>query len=265
VVQSVVSALRYLREHKKVPIIHRDIKPENILIHYDKTTKAKTFKLGDFGWAVQHVPSSVRTTLCGTPDYLPPEVALENRYSGGFDIWTLGVLLYEMLTGITPFSSTSSDPDEHTMDAIIDRVKAGKFTIPDTVGAHAKDLIKGMLQLDPSKRFGLEEIEAHPWMGGKGVDTAPKTQSSPATGAAKPVEEPVVEPVAKPVEEPVVEAVASSASSSSAEPAEDEVAMMEDVADDDELPSLGIEEDDEPDIDTALRQRRTTHAVAVPA
>ena len=162
--QQLMSALQYLREGKRVPIIHRDIKPENVLVSYDKATKTKTYKLGDFGWAVQHVPSSVRDTLCGTPEYLPPEVCRDERYSGGFDIWTLGILLFEMLAGKTPFSSESEKESEHTMEATMERIKAGAFTVPPCIPTSAGDLIRRMLVLDPAKRISLRAAMEHPWL-----------------------------------------------------------------------------------------------------
>jgi serine/threonine protein kinase len=162
----VVQALKYLRECKAVPIIHRDIKPENILLHKDKETGEMSVKLGDFGWAVEHVPTSVRTTLCGTPEYLPPEVARSERYSGAFDIWTLGVLLFEMLTGTTPFALTPEETEgaEDPTEAIMEKITHSEIVIPEGVSSDAADLLRRLLDRNPHTRITLDEVVAHPFM-----------------------------------------------------------------------------------------------------
>ena len=80
-------------------VIHRDIKPENLLLGYKGE-----IKIADFGWSV-HAPSSRRTTLCGTLDYLPPEMIENKDHDHTVDIWALGVLAYEFLVGSPPFEA----------------------------------------------------------------------------------------------------------------------------------------------------------------
>lgn len=87
-------ALSYL--HTK-HVIHRDIKPENLLLGV-----SGELKIGDFGWSV-HAPGNRRTTLCGTLDYLPPEMVEGKEHSEKVDLWALGVLAYEFLVGVPPF------------------------------------------------------------------------------------------------------------------------------------------------------------------
>lgn len=97
-INSLARALRYC--HSK-HVIHRDIKPENLLLGYKGE-----IKIADFGWSV-HAPSSRRTTLCGTLDYLPPEMIQFQNYDYNVDIWSLGVLAYEFLVGSPPFEAKS--------------------------------------------------------------------------------------------------------------------------------------------------------------
>ena len=82
-------------------IIHRDIKPENLLMGYNNE-----IKIADFGWSI-HAPTSRRQTLCGTLDYLPPEMVEGKEHDETVDIWTLGILLYEFLVGSPPFETES--------------------------------------------------------------------------------------------------------------------------------------------------------------
>lgn len=128
-VAQMAGALRYL--HRK-HIIHRDIKPENILVGmYGE------LKMSDFGWSV-HAPSSRRRTMCGTLDYLPPEMAdprrAEGYYNEKVDVWSLGVLMYEFLTGQAPFEDTPAMTKR--------RIAKGDMTIPSYVSTEAKDLIR---------------------------------------------------------------------------------------------------------------------------
>lgn len=89
-------ALSYL--HSK-HVIHRDIKPENILLGI-----RGDLKIADFGWSV-HAPSNSRSTLCGTLDYLPPEMVNGDQHGSEVDLWAIGVLTYEFLKGTPPFES----------------------------------------------------------------------------------------------------------------------------------------------------------------
>lgn len=91
-------ALAYL--HRK-HVIHRDIKPENLLLGVNGE-----LKIGDFGWSV-HAPGNRRTTLCGTLDYLPPEMVEGREHTEKVDLWALGVLTYEFLVGVPPFEDLS--------------------------------------------------------------------------------------------------------------------------------------------------------------
>lgn len=132
-------------------VIHRDIKPENILIgHGDE------LKLADFGWSV-HAPSSRRQTVCGTLDYLPPEMVQRKIYDKNVDLWCLGVLTYEFLVGNPPF-------EMNTLEETYNRILAVNYEIPDNVSDLATDFIKRLLQELPESRMQLVEAKQHQWI-----------------------------------------------------------------------------------------------------
>lgn len=135
-IASLTKALIYMHSKK---VIHRDIKPENLLLGDDDT-----LKVADFGWSV-HAPTSKRKTLCGTLDYLPPEMVLRENYDFAVDVWSLGVLLYEFLYGVPPFEATNQE--ETYM-----KIKNGdlKFPDQDNISEEAKDLIQQVSIVKPS-------------------------------------------------------------------------------------------------------------------
>lgn len=95
----VVQGLKYLHDNH---ILHRDIKPENLLL-----THKNQIKISDFGWSIRSMrPCS---TLCGTLDYLAPEMLEGSRYLDSVDVWSVGVLIYELLYGNPPFASDSEE------------------------------------------------------------------------------------------------------------------------------------------------------------
>ncbi|KAG8187954.1 hypothetical protein JTE90_027724 [Oedothorax gibbosus] len=141
-------ALQYC--HSK-NIIHRDIKPENLLVG-----QKGELKIADFGWSV-HAPSSRRTTLCGTLDYLAPEMLDNKPYNEKVDLWCLGVLCYEFLVGKPPFEAECTKATY----ALIRRVAV---RYPHHVSAEARDFINGLLKKDPAERMSVEDVLQHPWV-----------------------------------------------------------------------------------------------------
>jgi serine/threonine protein kinase len=144
------SALHYC--HGK-HVIHRDIKPENLLLGLKNE-----LLIADFGWSV-HAPSSRRTTLCGTLDYLPPEMVAGNddEYDNGVDLWALGVLTYEFLVGKPPF-------EEETNKATYKRISDVDVRFPDFVGRLARDFIRSLLKKESNKRMPLVRVPKSPWI-----------------------------------------------------------------------------------------------------
>lgn len=138
-------------------VIYRDLKPENILLDY-----TGHIALCDFGLCKLNMDDDTTTnTFCGTPEYLSPEILLGQGYSKAVDWWTLGVLLYEMLTGLPPFYS--EDVNEMYRKILQDPLR-----FPEDVHPDARSLLTLLLQRDPAQRLGsgsagAAAIKSHPF------------------------------------------------------------------------------------------------------
>ncbi|KKY35966.1 putative camp-dependent protein kinase catalytic subunit [Diaporthe ampelina] len=148
----VTLALEYLHEKH---IIYRDLKPENLLLD-----RHGHLKITDFGFA-KRVPDKT-WTLCGTPDYLAPEVVSNKGYNKSVDWWSLGILIYEMLCGYTPFWDSGSPMK------IYENILRGKVKYPAYINPDAQDLLERLITADLTKRLGNlyggpKDVKQHAW------------------------------------------------------------------------------------------------------
>ena len=148
--KDVISAAYFLH-NMDPPIIHRDIKPENVLLN-----EGIVAKLTDFGWSNYIQEDKERKTVCGTPIYLAPEIIKEQGHDERVDIWCIGVLLFELITGNVPFQGR----DIETLKSNILHLN---IVWPKEMNPDAKDLVSKILKLDPSQRMSLEDMLEHPF------------------------------------------------------------------------------------------------------
>lgn len=144
----VSDALNYCHSKR---VIHRDIKPENILLCDDGQ-----IRIADFGWSV-HTLNDRRKTMCGTLDYLPPEMVLKKHHDEKVDYWSVGVLCYEFLVGRPPFE-TKTQEDTYS------RIVKVQYLFPSFMSQGSKDLISKLLVKEPSHRLNFEQVMKHPWI-----------------------------------------------------------------------------------------------------
>ena len=148
IMKDVISSVYYLHNMKPM-IIHRDIKPENVLLGENLVAK-----LTDFGWSNYMQEDEKRTTVCGTPIYLAPEIIKEQGHDEKVDIWCIGVLLFELITGNVPFQGTD-------LDTLKQNILHLKIAWPKDINIDAKNLIKKILKSDPASRISLEDMLKH--------------------------------------------------------------------------------------------------------
>lgn len=142
-ISQIINGLMYLKENL---VIHRDIKLANIFLDNGKA------KIGDFGYIAKlDSPDQRRKTMCGTPNYIAPEILKRERYSFEVDIWSTGVCLYIMLHGIPPFAAS-------TPNDTFKKIKRGDLKFSNLVNRPSKELILRMLDQDPTKRITVDEM-----------------------------------------------------------------------------------------------------------
>uniref|UniRef100_A0A4W3J2Z1 BR serine/threonine kinase 2 n=1 Tax=Callorhinchus milii TaxID=7868 RepID=A0A4W3J2Z1_CALMI len=152
--RQIISALDFCHSHS---ICHRDLKPENLLLD-----EKNNIRIADFGMASLQVGDSLLETSCGSPHYACPEVIRGEKYDGRkADVWSCGVILFALLVGALPF-------DDDNLRQLLEKVKRGVFHMPHFIPPDCQNLLKGMIEVDATKRFTLDQIQKHSWyIGGK--------------------------------------------------------------------------------------------------
>ncbi|XP_001371763.1 ribosomal protein S6 kinase alpha-2 isoform X2 [Monodelphis domestica] len=145
-------------------VVHRDLKPSNIL-YMDESGNPDSIRICDFGFAKQlRAENGLLMTPCYTANFVAPEVLKRQGYDAACDIWSLGILLYTMLAGFTPFAN---GPDD-TPEEILARISSGKYALSggnwDSVSDAAKDVVSKMLHVDPHQRLTAVQVLRHPWI-----------------------------------------------------------------------------------------------------
>jgi len=149
-----VIAIAHLHENN---IIYRDLKPENVLIDYDGY-----IKVTDFGLSKQNIlDNHSANSFCGTPEYLAPEIVESKGHGKAVDWWSLGAIIYEMLTGVPPFYSKDREK-------LFKNIKAGNIKYPSYLTKEALSILHDLFTKDPDLRLGsgekgVDEIIAHPF------------------------------------------------------------------------------------------------------
>lgn len=146
------SAIHFLHSND---IIHRDLKPENFII-----TENDDLKLCDFGWS-NRINNS-RDTICGTVEYMAPEIIKRQQYDKAIDIWSLGILLYELIHKHSPFNS--NDNSHGNPSEIMSKIKDDNVLFEKAISKECQDIIKRMLEKDQKKRITIYEIFKHPFV-----------------------------------------------------------------------------------------------------
>uniref|UniRef100_A0A8C2HI49 non-specific serine/threonine protein kinase n=1 Tax=Cyprinus carpio TaxID=7962 RepID=A0A8C2HI49_CYPCA len=148
--RQIVSAVQYC--HQKC-IVHRDLKAENLLLDADMN-----IKIADFGFSNEFTVGNKLDTFCGSPPYAAPELFQGKKYDGPeVDVWSLGVILYTLVSGSLPF-------DGQNLKELRERVLRGKYRIPFYMSTDCENLLKKFLILNPTKRGSLEQIMKDRWM-----------------------------------------------------------------------------------------------------
>ncbi len=182
IMKQIAPAMEYMHANK---IIHRDIKSQNILLNFDsylnvtkngqlppKLTfnemsldKPFTVKIVDLGFAKDFAKDNEGSTVLGSPMYMSPDIILKHtessnkKYNTSVDLWSLGVITYELLTGSTPFLGTS-------VEEVLDNISKGIYSLPKNFKASIEiiSFINGLLQYYPEKRLNWKQINSHPFL-----------------------------------------------------------------------------------------------------
>ncbi|XP_068168044.1 serine/threonine-protein kinase ULK1a isoform X2 [Antennarius striatus] len=164
-----------MREMWTRDIIHRDLKPQNILLCHQRGRRGSPtrtrIKIADFGFARHLQTNTMADTLCGSPLYMAPEVIMMQGYDAKADLWSIGTITYQCLTGAAPFHASTP----HQLRRFYESNTTLLPSIPGETSPHLRHLLVGLLQRNPKQRMGFDEFFHHPFL----EKTPPIRRSSP--------------------------------------------------------------------------------------
>ncbi|KNC53649.1 CAMK/CAMK1 protein kinase [Thecamonas trahens ATCC 50062] len=164
IMKQLLSALSHMHS---LNLVHRDLKPENLLYHEDANGDI-TIKIADFGLSAVIDHDKLLTVACGSPGYVAPEILLQRRYNEAVDTWSAGVIMFILLSGLTPFGGNT---DRELYRAIVSADYSFDGREWAGISDSAKDLISKMLQVNPSKRITPAKALKHSWITSDAPDT----------------------------------------------------------------------------------------------
>ncbi|KAH7672810.1 Non-specific serine/threonine protein kinase protein [Dioscorea alata] len=169
--QQLASGLMVLRENN---LIHRDLKPQNLLL--STNDENSILKIADFGFARSLQPRGLAETLCGSPLYMAPEIMQLQKYDAKADLWSVGAILFQLVTGKTPFTGNNQ------IELLKNIIKSNELWFPPTINLSCDciDLCQKLLRRNPVERLTFEEFFVHPFLS-KGQPDELLSQASPIT------------------------------------------------------------------------------------
>ncbi|KAG5243042.1 kinase family protein [Salix suchowensis] len=183
--QQLAAGLQILRDNN---LIHRDLKPQNLLLSMSDNNEV--LKIADFGFARSLQPSDLAETMCGSPLYMAPEIMQLQKYDAKADLWSVGAILFQLVTGKTPYTGNNQ------LQLLQNVVKSTELQFPldnKDLSAGCKDLCRKLLRPNPVERLTFEEFFNHPFLSprkkdellrsSRSVDGFPFSGSNPARNA----------------------------------------------------------------------------------
>ncbi|KAL6508009.1 hypothetical protein OROGR_024204 [Orobanche gracilis] len=160
--QQLAEGLKVLRENN---LIHRDLKPQNLLLSTDGGNSV--LKIADFGFARSLQPRGLAETLCGSPLYMAPEIMQLQKYDAKADLWSVGAILFQLVTGKTPFTGNNQ------IELLQNIIKSTELQFPSKamdLDPHCMDLCRKLLRRNPVERLTFEEFFNHPYLSQRQLD-----------------------------------------------------------------------------------------------
>ncbi|KAL6146069.1 hypothetical protein ACLB2K_056752 [Fragaria x ananassa] len=177
--QQLVAGLQMLRDNN---LIHRDLKPQNLLLSTNDNNSV--LKIADFGFARSLQPRGLAETLCGSPLYMAPEIMQLQKYDAKADLWSVGAILFQLVTGKTPFTGNNQ------IQLLQNIVKSTELQFPsdsNNLSSECKDLCQKLLRRNPVERLTFEEFFNHPYLAQKALENASRNRRGSRMGDGFPM------------------------------------------------------------------------------